>query len=109
MVSRTRTDLRAVCIERIEHALYHIEETAERVRFVQSDPRSTSQERESVQRLHKAAEQEFYVQYLNVVRVLPIAKAGIALVDLHSDDPPDIRGYTALVAAVEEAEGECGT
>jgi hypothetical protein len=106
MVSRTRTDLREVCIERIEHALYHIEETAERLKFVHADPRSTSQERESVQRIHKAAEQEFYIQYANVVRVLPIVKAGIALVDLNMANPPDIKGFNSLMVAVYDAEGE---
>jgi hypothetical protein len=111
MVSRTKTDLRTVCIERIEHALFHIEETAERVRFVHSDPRSTSQERESVNRIHRKAEEEFYIQYANVVRVLPIVKAGIELVDRHTNDPPRLTGFEKLMAAVQAAEAEvsCAT
>jgi hypothetical protein len=104
MVNRTKTDLRAVCIERIEHAIFLIEETAERMRFVHSDARSTAAERESVARLHNLAEKEFYIQYANVVRVLPIIKAGIALVDQHAGDTPAIRGFEKLKAAVQSAE-----
>jgi sRNA-binding protein len=95
-----------VCIERIEHALFRIEETEARVRFILSDQRSTSAERESATRSHRSAEQEFYVQYANVVRVLPIVKAGIALVDLHSNDCPEVEGFDDLVLAVQQAEGE---
>lgn len=106
MINRTTTDLRRVCIERIEHALFRIEETAERMRFVHSDARSSTAERESASRTHRAAEQEFFVQYANVVRILPIVHAGIAFVDLHRDQPPNLEGFDELATAVHSAEGE---
>jgi hypothetical protein len=104
---RTRTDLRAVCLERIEHALFRIDQMRERLHFVHSDTRSTTAERESVKRLYDSTEREFYIQHYNVARLLPVVKAAIEYVDKHKSNERIPDGFERLAASVMEAEGEC--